>query len=221
MLFVFRSFKKVDYSKLLLIISVFSYFFVPIIIILIINRMKIYLFISLMLIAFAILVNLFSPIILTFLICFIIKKNNNAILLELTLIIYLIEIFIIAYFFGDGYGNTPRPLLLKFLVFNLISLHLFTWMGFYCKGKIMIKLYIAFIITIALFNLQYSLILFNSNIGLVEFNGFPYKMVIYWLEPCVGSVKARNWDYIGIIKNLTVYFTVSFLLSKLIFNKNY
>ena len=148
------------------------------------------------------------PIILIYLI---IKNNyDNPVLLEISLIIFIIELSIVAMNMGEPWGgNTPRPLVNIFLIINAVLLHMLVWIAFFIQNKLILNICMAIMIGITLFDIQYSLIMSGF------FYGYPFGMVEFWWEPCIGSVKARHWNIHSIVKNLAVYTSIGMLITHL------
>ena len=159
------------------------------------------------------LIVVFYPLVLPIpiIIIYLIIKNNydNPVLLEISMIIFIIELFIIAVYLGKGYGNTPRPLLNIFFIINVFILHIVIWAAFFIPYKLIRNICMAIMIGIALFDTQYSMVMSGF------FNGYPFSMVGFWLEPCIGSVKARHWNIHSIAKNLAIYTSIGMLITYL------
>ena len=146
------------------------------------------------------------PIILIYLII----KNNyyKPVLLEISLIIFIIELSIVAINMGEPWGgNTPRPLVNIFLIINAVLLHMLVWIAFFIQNKLILNICMAIMIGIALFDIQYIMIMSGF------FHGYPFGMVEFWLEPCIGSVKARFWDVDLTVKNLAVCTSIGTLIT--------
>lgn len=157
---------------------------------------------------------LFYPIIFfipIFLIYLIIKNNYyNPVLLEILLIIFIIELSFVAINMGEPWGgNTPRPLVNIFLIINAVLLHMLVWIAFFIQNKLILNICMAIMIGIALFDIQYSMIMSGF------FHGYPFGMVKFWLEPCIGSVKARHWNIHSTVKNLVIYTSIGMLITHL------
>ena len=135
---------------------------------------------------------------------------NNPVLLELALIISFIELFFIAVYSGAGYDNAPRPLLNNFLLINVSILHVVVWVAYFIQNKLIINICMAIMIGIALFDMQYSMVLSGL------FNGYPFRMVEFWVEPCIGSVKARHWNIQLTVKNLLICTSIGMLITHLL-----
>ena len=150
----------------------------------------------------------FIPIILIYLI---IKNNyDNPVLLEISLIIFIIELSIGAINMGEPWGgNTPRPLVNIFLIINAVLLHILVWIAFFIQNKLILNICMAIMIGIALFDIQYIMIMSGF------FHGYPFGMVEFWLEPCIGSVKARHWNIHSTVKNLAIYTSIGMLITHL------
>ena len=150
----------------------------------------------------------FIPIILIYLI---IKNNyDNPVLLEISLIIFIIELSIGAINMGEPWGgNTPRPLVNIFLIINAVLLHILVWIAFFIQNKLILNICMAIMIGIALFDIQYIMIMSGF------FHGYPFGMVEFWLEPCIGSVKARHWNIHSAVKNLAIYTSIGMLITHL------
>ena len=150
----------------------------------------------------------FIPIILIYLI---IKNNyDNPVLLEISLIIFIIELSIVAINMGEPWGgNTPRPLVNIFLIINAVLLHTLVWIAFFIQNKLILNICTAIMIGIALFDMQYSMVMSGF------FHGYPFGMVEFWLEPCIGSVKARHWNIHSTVKNLAIYTSIGMLITHL------
>ena len=150
----------------------------------------------------------FIPIILIYLI---IKNNyDNPVLLEISLIIFIIELSIGAINMGEPWGgNTPRPLVNIFLIINAVLLHMLVWIAFFIQNKLILNICMAIMIGIALFDIQYIMIMSGF------FHGYPFGMVEFWLEPCIGSVKARHWNIHSTVKNLAIYTSIGMLITHL------
>ena len=131
---------------------------------------------------------------------------NNPVLLEIALIIFIIQLYFIAVYLGIGYGNTPRPLLNKFLIINIIMLHIVVWCAFFCQNKLILNISMAIMMGIALFDMQYSIVMSGY------FHGYPFRMVEFWLEPCIGDVKARHWNILLTVKNLAICTGIGMLI---------
>ena len=150
----------------------------------------------------------FIPIILIYLI---IKNNyDNPVLLEISLIIFIIELSFVAINMGEPWGgNTPRPLVNIFLIINAVLLHMLVWIAFFIQNKLILNICMAIMIGIALFDIQYIMIMSGF------FHGYPFGMVEFWLEPCIGSVKARHWNIHSAVKNLAIYTSIGMLITHL------
>jgi len=151
---------------------------------------------------------MFIPIILIYLI---IKNNyDNPVLLEISLIIFIIELSIGAINMGEPWGgNTPRPLVNIFLIINAVLLHMLVWIAFFLQNKLILNICMAIMIGIGLFDIQYIMIMSGF------FHGYPFGMVEFWLEPCIGSVKARHWNIHSTVKNLAIYTSIGMLITHL------
>jgi len=150
----------------------------------------------------------FIPIILIYLII----KNNyyKPVLLEISLIIFIIELSIGAINMGEPWGgNTPRPLVNIFLIINAVLLHILVWIAFFIQNKLILNICMAIMIGIALFDIQYIIIMGGF------FHGYPFGMVEFWLEPCIGSVKARHWNIHSTVKNIAIYTSIGMLITHL------
>jgi len=153
-------------------------------------------------------INFFLPIILIYLII----KNNyyKPVLLEISLIIFIIELSFVAINMGEPWGgNTPRPLVNIFLIINAVLLHMLVWIAYFIQNKLILNICMAIMIGIGLFDIQYSMI--TSGF----FYGYPFGMVEFWLEPCIGSVKARHWNIHSTVKNLAIYTSIGMLITHL------
>ena len=152
---------------------------------------------------------LFIPIILIYLI---IKNNyDNPVLLEISLIIFIIALSIVAIYGGEPWGgNTPRTLVNIFLIINAVLLHMLVWIAFFIQKKLIRNICMAIMIGITLFDIQYCFIMTG-----ILFYGYPFGMVSFWLEPCIGSVKARHWNIHSIVKNLAIYTSIGMLITYL------
>ena len=153
-------------------------------------------------------ISMFIPIILIYLI---IKNNyDKPVLLEILLIIFIIALSIEAIYMGEPWGgNTPRPLVNIFLIINAVLLHMLVWIAFFIKNKLILNICMAIMIGITLFDIQYWFIMSGF------FYGYPFGMVSFWLEPCIGSVKARHWNIHSIVKNLAIYTSIGMLITYL------
>ena len=150
----------------------------------------------------------FIPIILIYLII----KNNyyKPVLLEISLIIFIIELSIVAINMGEPWGgNTPRPLVNIFLIINAVLLHILVWIAFFIQNKLILNICMAIMIGIALFDIQYIIIMGGF------FHGYPFGMVEFWLEPCIGSVKGRHWNIHSTVKNIAIYTSIGMLITHL------
>ena len=150
----------------------------------------------------------FIPIILIYLII----KNNyyKPVLLEISLIIFIIELSIGAINMGEPWGgNTPRPLVNIFLIINAVLLHILVWIAFFIQNKLILNICMAIMIGIALFDIQYIMIMSGF------FHGYPFGMVEFWLELCIGSVKARHWNIHSTVKNIAIYTSIGMLITHL------
>ena len=148
------------------------------------------------------------PIILIYLII----KNNyyKPVLLEISLIIFIIELSFVAINMGEPWGgNTPRPLVNIFLIINAVLLHTLVWIAFFIQNKLILNICMAMMIGIALFDIQYIMIMGGF------FHGYPFGMVEFWLEPCIGSVKARHWNIHSTVKNIAIYTSIGMLITHL------
>jgi len=149
---------------------------------------------------------MFIPIVLIYLI---IKNNyDNPVLLEISLIIFIIALSIVAICGGEPWGgNTPRTLVNIFLIINAVLLHMLVWIAFFIQNKLILNICMAIMIGIVLFDIQYIMIMGGF------FHGYPFGMVEFWLEPCIGSVKARHWNIHSTVKNLAVCTSIGTLIT--------
>ena len=133
---------------------------------------------------------------------------NNPVLLEIALIIFIIQLSFIAYLDIMGYANTPRPLVNKFLLINVIMLHVLVWAAFFIQNKLILNICMAIMIGIALFDMQYSMVMSGL------FHGYPLRMVEFWEELCGGS-HARHWNIHLTVKNLAICTSIGMLITLL------
>ena len=67
----------------------------------------------------------------------------------------------------------------------------------------------AIMIGIALFDTQYSMVMSGF------FHGYPFRMVRFWVEPCIGTVKGRYWNIHLAVKNLAICTSIGMLITHL------
>ena len=151
---------------------------------------------------------LFIPIILIYLI---IKNNyNNPLLLEMLLILFIIEFSIVAIHIGGGaWGNPPRPFVNVYLIINAVVLHILAWIAFFTHNKLILRICMPIMIGLAILNVQYVLIICAGGLFFPYGFGFPFTMVTWYEEACIGPT-ARNWHMGGVILNIFSYIIFSF-----------
>ena len=152
------------------------------------------------------------PIILIYLI---IKNNyNNPLLLEMLLILFIIEFSIVAIHIGGGaWGNPPRPFVNVYLIINAVVLHILAWIAFFTHNKLILRICMPIMIGLAILNVQYALIICSGGLFFPYGFGFPFTMVTWYNEACIGPT-ARNWHMGGVILNFFSYIIFSFGIHK-------
>ena len=129
------------------------------------------------------------------------------------LILFIIEFSIVGIFMGGAWGNQSRPFVNVYLIMNAVVLHMLAWIAFFIHNKLILRICMPIMIGLAILNVQYVLIICAGGLFFPYGFGFPFTMVTWYNEACIGPT-ARNWHMDGVILNFFSYIIFSFGMHK-------